>query len=432
MKIKMGIKKCAAIALAACVLSSAVLTGCGEQSGQIFLYEPGTEEKDVTVSMVGYKADTLNLLAIEETLHGFMDQNSGINITYEGLKGSTYWSALEKRASTGTLDDIFMIDHDRMQEYSSQGLLADLSEVPGLNSYNALAKSQFADGSGQVWFLPTCIAAYGLYVNRDVLEADGQTVPTNWGEFAAVCDYYVGKGSTPIIVNNSSSIRSMIVGRGMFDVYQSQDPEAEIDALNSGKKDLTEQLAPGLEIAFEMISRKWVDCSEALETSQTNGDLELFDGGERPFMITGAWASPRVKDMDPGFEYSVYPLPVLEDGGVLVADVATCLAVNAESQHLEKAKDFLAYVIQPDEMWSYCDSQSSYTPLNDNRTPTDSAVAPSVECWGSGRIVIGADYRLEFPIDTALNECVTALLSGESLRDVENLLREQLNQNKDQ
>ncbi len=417
--------------LAACLLVPAMAGGCGKerQDSQIFLYDQEEEQQDITISMFGYKADSRNLLAIEDTLHSFMEQNPGINITYEGIKGSAYWDALTKRAASGTLDDIIMVDHDRLMDFSSQGLLADLSGLPGLDNYAEFAGSQFLNEDGSVWFLPTCISAYGLYINYDLLESDGQTVPTDWEEFAAVCDYYAGKGCVPVIVNNYSSLRSLIIAKGMFDVYQSEDDEAEIASFNAKEKDLAAQLAPGLEMVCEMIERGWIDCSEGLVTTQTESDLALFVQGDRPFMITGAWASPRVADSEPGFSYGVHPFPILDDGSVLVVDTATCVAVTAGSEHQAEVMDFLAYLIQPDVMWNYCESQSSYTPMKDDRIPTDSAIAPSVEYLENGRIVIGSDYRLTLPLDTALVECTAALLRGADIQEAETVLAEQLRKN---
>jgi raffinose/stachyose/melibiose transport system substrate-binding protein len=60
----------------------------------------------------------------------------------------------------------------------------------------------------------------------------------------------------------------------------------------------------------------------------------------------------------------------------------------------------------------YCNTQSSYTPLNDSRTPSDETIAPSVEYLFNGQSVIGSDYRLELPLDNAENEVGKLMLAG--------------------
>jgi raffinose/stachyose/melibiose transport system substrate-binding protein len=65
----------------------------------------------------------------------------------------------------------------------------------------------------------------------------------------------------------------------------------------------------------------------------------------------------------------------------------------------------------------YCNTQSSYTPLEDNRTPSDSTIAPSVEYLFNGQNVIGSDYRLELPLDNAEQEVGKAMLQGMSTEE---------------
>ncbi len=423
-------KRTRCIIVTLCVLSIIIssLNGCqsSDQNSRIFLYDAKEEQEKIIVTAFGYKADTLNLLAIEDALHGFMDENQGITVTYEGIKGSAYWDALSKRAAEGVMDDIIMVNHDTVLRYGNQGLLADLSGLPGLDNFTELAVEQFLNEDGTVWFLPICISTYALYINLDLLNANGQTVPENWSEFSELCDYYVEKGIVPIIANNYRSIDSLITAKSMYDVYQTHNSAETIEAINQGEIDLAEKLTVGIEMAREMIDRGWFDCTEVLATEQTSDDLELFAQGERPFMITGGWASPRVAELEPQFEYKIYPYPIMDDGSVLLIDVNTCVSVNANSEYVDEALDFLAYLVEPDVMWNYCDSQSSHTALIDDRTPSDQTIAPASEYIENGPCVIGSDYRLTLNYDAALTECAHALLNGASAEEAEMTLRNAL------
>jgi raffinose/stachyose/melibiose transport system substrate-binding protein len=60
----------------------------------------------------------------------------------------------------------------------------------------------------------------------------------------------------------------------------------------------------------------------------------------------------------------------------------------------------------------YCNTQSSYTPLKDNRTPSDKTIAISAEYLFNGQNVIGSDYRLNLPLDNTENEISTQMLKG--------------------
>lgn len=395
------------------ILISVILTGCSQRSSEIMLIEnePSMEQEHMFLSVYGYKADARNLTAIEKILNQFMEQNPDIIVTYEGVKGIDYWKALERRAEANVLDDVFMVDHDRVMDMADKGKLADLSSLSTIENYQDRMKEQFIREDGSVYFLPICISLYGLYINYSLLEAHGQKVPENWSDFMEVCNYFAAKGITPVIANNYASLRKLIAAKSLYSVYQ-QDTAAAIKEFNREPAKLANTLRPGIEMVEEMIDRKWIDCAEVLETEQTSDDLQLFVDGNRPFMVTGGWATVRVQDMEPDFSYGVHPFPILDEGSVLVIEGNTCISVNAGSEHLEEVMRLIERITQPDSIWEYCDSQSSYTPLQDDRMPADRTILPAAECFERGRIVIGSDFRLDLPLDVSLSEITRQMLKG--------------------
>ena len=407
----------------------ALLSGCSQRFSEVMLIEnePLAEQRHIFLSVYGYKADALNLTAIESILDRYMEQNPDIIVTYEGVKGIDYWNALERRAQANGLDDVFMVDHDRVIKLAEQEKLADLSGLPTIEKYQDKMKEQFIGEDGSVYFLPSCVSAYGLYINYDLLEEHGQKVPENWSEFMEVCQYFADQGSAPIVANNYTSLRTLIVGKSLYSVYQ-KDSAAAIEAFNRTPAELANTLRPGIELVEQMIDRKWIDCEEVSVTNPTSDDLKLFVSGDRPFMVTGCWATSRVADMEPGFSYGVHPFPILDDGSVLIIDANTCISANADSEHLEEVMQLVECITQPDSIWEYCESQSSYTPLQDDRVPTDQTILPASECLESGRIVIGSDYRLNLPLDTALSEITKQMLNEMSADEAVTLLDQLLAQ----
>jgi raffinose/stachyose/melibiose transport system substrate-binding protein len=355
-----------------------------------------------------------------------MNQNPSVRISYEGIKGSAYWEVFDVRADRNEMDNIVMVHHDDVVKLRKEGKLADLSDLETISNFSAMAQSQFIEEDGSVYFLPTQISTFNLYINEELLEAYHLEIPTNWSEFAAVCDFFVEQGIVPIIGNNFTTWRSLIAAKGLYPVYQMEHPEEMIEKFNSGEVDIMEYLSDGIDMVGEMLDRGWFDKEEALNTQPTSDDLVLFSKGDRPFMITGGWASPRLKELEPEFEYGIYPFPILEDGSVLVMNVDTCISVAAHADHVDVAKDFVEYLTQPDVIMDYCNTQSSYTPLADDRTPSDSTIAPSAEYLFNGQSVIGSDYRLELPLDNAEQEVGKAMLSGMGTQEAKEKMAELL------
>ena len=157
-----------------------ILSGCAKQQGENrILYqaqEPTAPETELT--FFGFKYEALNVKAIENALHGFMDEYPDINISYDGIKSPTYFDVLEKRLDTGNGDDIIMVDHARALELEKQNRLADLSDLSTLDQFSDLAKSQMA-AAGEICYcllytsgrnpqyVPFGIGIYRIYGRND-------------------------------------------------------------------------------------------------------------------------------------------------------------------------------------------------------------------------------------------------------------------------
>ena len=402
-----------------------MLMGCSQPSAQniVFGEDAQTGQPQTSLTFFGFKYEALNVMAIEDALHGFMDQYPQITISYDGIKSPEYFDVLDRRISTGNGDDVFMVDHERVLELGERGKLSDLSGLSTLENFSDLARSQMS-ADGVIEYLPTSISAFGLYCNLDLLKQHGQKIPENLAELEAVCDYYVSQGIVPIVANNDISLKTVVLAGSLLPYYQGGNSVEALARFNTGREDMARALRPGFELVEEMLERGWVDREEALATAKTKDDLVLFAQGHRPFMLTGAWAAPRVRELKPEFDFEVRPYPILEDGCVLVLNVDTRISVNADSPHLDEAKQFVEYLTQSDVMWEFVNSQSSFSPLKENRLADDKAIQSIGPYLTNGRSILGSDDNLRFPIWDMARQCVVGMLEGDSARAAELRMQE--------
>ena len=425
-------KKIGAGILAMTMLMSC-LAGCSSNSTDK-VQTVGEEKKEqVTLTFFGNKADESNVHVIESIMSSFMKDHPNIVITYESIKGTDYYDTLNKRMENGTGDDIFMVNHDTMLELHAKGQVADLTGLSTIDSYTEAQKNQFVSEDGIFW-LPTTVSSFGLYCNMDMLKEHNQSVPTNIVEFETVCDYFLEKGITPIVANNDISLKTMAIGVSYFDEYQNGTEGQLFTDLNSGKVGLGESLDAGLTVVEEIIQKGYVDAAVAAETQKTSGDLEAFAKGENPFMLTGAWASNRVKnDFGATFAYEVHPLPVLDDGGLIVINPDVRLSVNSDSEHIEEAKLFVEYFTQAENLQAFCDDQCSISPLKNGKESSIKEIHPVVECFKAGRVVIGTDARLNLPIWDVTKDASQSLLNGSDkvtvIGEIDNSIQEYIAEN---
>ena len=412
--------------LLAAVMVALSLGGCASSGNRGEIVSKNDKEQ-VNITFFGNKADESNIHVIEKILRNFMKENPNIIITYEAIKGTEYYDTLLKRMGSGNGDDIFVVDHDSVLTLQAEGHLADLSDLPAIGQYSDAEKQQFTTETGIFW-LPTTVSAFGLYGNMDLLQAYGRDVPANLDELRSVCEAFLSKGITPIIANNDISLKTLAIGASYYSAYQSDTEDRLYSELNAGTVQLGDSLADGLALAEELIQKGYVDAGDTLETKKTSDDLEIFAKGEHPFLLTGAWAANRLKtDFHAAFAYEVHPLPILENGSMVVVNPDVRLAVNQNSRHLEEAKRFVAYFTQADNLQMFCEDQCSISPLKDGPSCSAKELQPVVSGYQAGHVAVGADFRLNIPIWEYSKDAVQGLLQGETLSSVQNTLNRRAN-----
>lgn len=407
------------------------LCACAKSVGGMVLiddYNDGYTGKEI--SFFGYTAEAENLFAVEEALHGFMKANEGLNVIYEGVNGAEYWTALKKRAEANVLDEVFMVDRDHITDLINSGIATDVKHILDLEAYCDVARSQIltkvAEGTEQVYFVPMCVSSFGLYVNYGLLSANGIKIPENFGELQNACEYFVSKGVTPIVVNNASCVKSLIIARGMNGVYNNAETENTINLFNSDSSALAAKLEGGINMVAQMVADGWIDGVQANKAEQASGALDVFAKGESPFMIAEGSATVKLKKLNGQIKYGVHPYPVADDGSVLVVDADVCISVNAESEDKDDGMKFFKYLTKPDIIRSYCESRCVFSPLKDFGAQTDKTVAPCVEYLTNGRSVIGSDYNITVPLDGYLLSCADMLMDGAGAAEVNAYISAQL------
>lgn len=398
------------------ILLAVSLAGCGGYSHAENISD--NYDDAVTINFFGNKYEKENVRRIEEYLAEFTDKNPHIRVTYESIKGTAYYDALMKRMATGNGDDVFMIDHDSMLKLRDEGKLADLSDLPVVDNYNAVIRDQIVEPDGSVYRLPTTISMFAMYCNLDLLKKHHQPVPQNLTEFEAVCQYFVDQGITPIVANDDISLKTMATGIGFAEVYMHQQAGDTMERLNKGEVPLSHYLSPGYQVVEQFIQKGYVNGAVALKTAKTKDDLQEFAQGNSPFMLTGAWAAGRLKVLKPSFQFKLYPLPILPQGSMLVINPDIRLAVNAHSKYKQEAIKFVEFFTEKDRIRDFANSQYSISPLQDRSSSKEDVLQPLVQAFNDGLLVIGSDAHLQLPIWAYGKEISRKLLEGESLQQV--------------
>ncbi len=400
--------------LASITLTAAFACGCETTDDSLKILDGETTANTAVLSVFGYRADRSSLNVIESTLQGFMSKYEDVTVIYESAAPVNYWDALKIRSSSGNLDDVFMINRDRLISMTDE--LSPITDAVDKNDFSDFARSQLYFENGELYAVPTAITTYGLYLNYDLLQKYGERVPQDYTEFTAVCRELKAKGITPIVCNNDSTLRSLILARGLYETYYNDDTDKKIAQFNETPAAIAEPLNDGIDFVYEMIENGLIDIEQAFATTDLSGDLRQFATGEYPFMITGGWASSTLRQIleetGNSINYDIRPYYLNNGNSVLVAQTDfICMKKGARAN----TKELVSYLASPDALTRLCYGQSCFSPVKGANyiREADSAIVPSAPYLNGINIVNGSDANLKIPLDTYLTECVNMILNGE-------------------
>lgn len=387
--------------------------GCREKAARVVVTDAGTAASGVRLTFFGNKYESISSEVLNDAIVRFERLHPGVAVTYQGIKGRAYYRVLSQRVAAGREDDLFFVDHDTAGELEARGAILDLNGVPEVAAYSPLMLEQMRGRSGVIRMLPTSIAAHGLFCNRALLEAKGFKTPKNWPEWKAQCECFLADGVTPVVANNDSSLKALVMGVALARYTRTGDIARVLSDVNEGRRKLSDVLLPGIRRALEFVRRRWVNAAAALTTAAAGEDLKIFARGESPFLLAGAPAASLLKKIAPQLRFVVVPHPSLSNGRVLVMKPDTRLAVSARCARREEAVALVRFLAQPENVERFSRDISALSPLAASPQRHLEEVAPIVRHFKEERpMAIMSDTRLAAPVCRIGTKLSELLLEG--------------------
>ena len=145
------------------------------------------EKTEVTVIAAQYGTQTADWwVGFEEK---FEAANGDIDLVVEVVSWNDINAVVDTRVANGQAPDLLNID--AYTKYYESDLLLPASEWVSEETYAKFYPAFLAesmDAEGTVWAVPDLASARALYVNTDILAADGVEIPTTWAELRAACE----------------------------------------------------------------------------------------------------------------------------------------------------------------------------------------------------------------------------------------------------
>ena len=220
--------------------------------------------------------------------------------------GKDFQPKMQQYLQSG-LPDIMIGKAQDVATYGSQGVLADLSEEDYLgNVLDAAIPGVTLDG--KVYGIVYNALYQGVYYNRKLFEENNIEIPTTQEELQQVVDKFNELGITPFATHfvDTWSIGNITMQFAINDVFNKYPSWGDdLRAGNVSFADSAEYRA-AYEYNKLIYDNTWKD--ETFSLQQTDCDARLVLG-EAAMKVSGSWSIQNFLDVDPEFEFGIFPFP---------------------------------------------------------------------------------------------------------------------------
>lgn len=394
----------AAISLAACAEkadsnSNNLIATEEKRADVVNLFGP-MEKTDPNAHNIARTAFDLTVAMAEEQLDLEVIYRT---YTAENYQEKTYDDVSLDRVRNN-MDDLYLLNPDAIQLLGSEGKLMDLSGLEHTKNLREVVKTANTV-DGKLVAIPQEIVAYGLFLNKDLFDKYGLKLPETPEDFLECCETFQENGIETPVGANRWWLEGFVFAQAYADLYNRGDTEAEIEALNQGKRKYSDYMRPGFAFLKEMIEKGYIDAEKAYTYEAIDGEGPDFLAQKTP-IVMAYWGAANAETAygAPDFELKVIGFP--SKLGHMPVVSMTGYAVGADAEHSKNALDTLDIILSDEALQIYTKTNNvisssknvdvdcipALKPLNDkmkeNRYVLGSNAGMNVEQWGNTCLIV--------------------------------------------
>lgn len=302
---------------------------------------------DVTIEFAQWWEPELPEGEFRALIDKFEEANPGIKVD---LVSGPYASTKEQLfagAASGTMPDVVGLDGAWVNDFASQGVIADLSALMKEYDYDDSELASQIQVDGSTYMIPVVNFVYPMFTNDALLaEAGVATPPTTRSEFADAAAKVTALGGD---VSGWVLPLSLEAPNGVQNDVMSWVWASGGSMLKDGQPDLTND---DVTSAVEFIGGLWDDGAIASGsfTMKEQDKVEEFTNGRVGMMIDSLAHINLIRETNPDLKFSISALPA-DDGydgerGIPYASWGIGIAENSE--HKEAAFKLVSFLMSQD------------------------------------------------------------------------------------
>jgi multiple sugar transport system substrate-binding protein len=332
------------------------LAGCSGLTSKQGAEAPASSGGKATLTFVNWSGDA-EKAAFDALIKRFSQANPDITIKTDTVPYESVQTNLDSRFQAGNPPDLFRVSYIDMGQYTSQDVLLDVSSIFDQTKIDAFEPGLWESvvANGKPYGVPHQIDTSAILYRKDAFEAAGITnVPQSveeawtWEEFAANADKLkkVVKDKQSPFVYDWQSAGAYRWLSWLFEAGGALlGPDLKAPAIDS------DQGRRALDFTKSFFTKGWVARNTSVKsTTYPDG---VFIAGTVAMAFAGSFLVPFIdSNVKKKFEFASMPQP--RDVAAATDLGGNAIVAAKDGKNTEAAAKFLEFVVQEDQMRTYC------------------------------------------------------------------------------
>ncbi|MCI8686964.1 MAG: extracellular solute-binding protein [Lawsonibacter sp.] len=369
------------------------------------LFSP-MEKIDPDAENVARAASDLTVAMAEEALGVTMVYRT---YTAEDYQDKTYDEVCLDRVRNN-MDDLYLLNPDAVMALGAEGRLMDLSGLDSAKNLREIIRvANTVDG--KLVAIPQEVVAYGLFVNVDLFRQYGLTLPETPEEFLECCRVFQENGIETPVGANRWWLENFAFAQAYADLYNGENTQAEIAALNSGEARYSDYMRPGFEFLQTLIDRGYIDAEKAAVSEAIEAEGPDFLAGKTP-IVMAYWGAANTETAYGKTDFEMQVIGFPSSRGQMPVIPMTGLAVGADAEHREDAAKAVDIMVSDEALQVYSETNRVISPSKNVKVDCVPALRPLNDRIEEGVYVLGSNAGMS--VEQWGNTCliVRELLGG--------------------
>ena len=276
---------------------------------------------------------------IVQAVQLYNDTHEDVQIEHTVVNQSDYITTLIPTAyANGEAPDILYVEPSTFTKYADKGMLADLTPYYSEELKNDILPSALdaATYDGKIYALPFEMEILGLFYNADMLEAAGVTPPTTWDEMYEAAKTLTTDDVYGLVLPVEKS------GYTLFNWWPFMWMNGA-DVLSSDRTTCTVD-TPEMAGALDFWGRFFQEGLSPSSLQIGPWDIGNIGTGIAAMQVCGTYAINSTETTYPDVNIQVVPFPAPEGKQSYTVAGGQKLAVNAQSENIDAAADFIFWL----------------------------------------------------------------------------------------